>query len=427
MKHLILCDFDGTISVRDTGYLLLQRFSSGDWETLDQEFREGKIGSKEAYVRIGPFLKGSREEFLAFVREHLEIDPSFIPFYRFCRDAGMDVRIVSDGFDFYIDAILEQHGLREIPFDANTCRFLPGDQKEVSFPHWNEDCGLCGTCKRKLVQRYRRHYDSIFYAGDGLSDRCATQEADFTFAKGTLYDFCINADIPCHFYQDFHDILNDLRKRIRGVIFDLDGTLIDGYRGIYLGLEAAWQALGHTIFPFRDLRKYLKADLESTLRDFFPAADVQKVLPIMRERYEEVYLDHTHLLDGSREVLEAFHRRGILMGVASNKLGRFSREALAHLGIARYFKSVIGAGDVPRNKPFPDMIHAVLKCMDLLPEDIIYVGDTPSDIEAGKLAGVDVYALSTGYHSNKELARGRPKRLLNDLLDLVAAVNPIAP
>jgi 2-hydroxy-3-keto-5-methylthiopentenyl-1-phosphate phosphatase len=45
MKTLVLCDFDGTISIRDMGYDLLNRFSSGDWEAIDQDFREGKIGS----------------------------------------------------------------------------------------------------------------------------------------------------------------------------------------------------------------------------------------------------------------------------------------------------------------------------------------------------------------------------------------------
>jgi hypothetical protein len=58
MKRVILCDFDGTISVRDMGYVLLNRFSSGDWEAIDRDFCEGKIGSKEAYGRITKIIKG---------------------------------------------------------------------------------------------------------------------------------------------------------------------------------------------------------------------------------------------------------------------------------------------------------------------------------------------------------------------------------
>ncbi len=115
------------------------------------------------------------------------------------------------------------------------------------------------------------------------------------------------------------------------------------------------------------------------------------------------------------------------MGIASNKFGRFSRGALTHLGVADYFNSVIGAGDVLRNKPFPDMIHAALKEMALSPEEAIFIGDTLTDIETGKQAGVDVYALPTGFHSKKELSQRKPKRLLKNLLELVQVVqNPLS-
>jgi len=147
----------------------------------------------------------------------------------------------------------------------------------------------------------------------------------------------------------------------------------------------------------------------------------------MRKKYEEVYLDKTHFLDGAQEVLKALHSNGTILGIASNKFGRFSRGALMHLGVSDYFKSVIGAGDVPRNKPFPDMIHTALKEMNLPPEQAIFVGDTLTDIDTGRQAGVDVYALPTGFYSKKELSRGKPKRLLKTLQELAHIVkNPFS-
>ena len=94
-----------------------------------------------------------------------------------------------------------------------------------------------------------------------------------------------------------------------------------------------------------------------------------------------------------------------------------------HLGVLDYFKSVIGAGDVARNKPFPDMIQTSLKEMNLPTEDSIFVGDTLTDIETGKQAGVDVYALPTGFYSRKELSQPKPRRLLRNLEELVRVVN----
>jgi 2,3-diketo-5-methylthio-1-phosphopentane phosphatase/HAD superfamily hydrolase (TIGR01509 family) len=427
MRKLILCDFDGTISVRDMGYLLVNQFTSGNWEAIDRDFREGKIGSKEAYSRIAGILKGDRSTILSFVQEHSNIDPFFSIFYQYCREKDIDIKIVSDGLDFYINEILEIHNLSEIPFYANCTHFRDGEGIDISFPHSEEDCGLCGTCKKKLVRIHRKEYDSIFFVGNGLSDTCAAREADFVFAKDSLYTYCIKKGIACHFYNDFREILNDLKKQTRGIIFDLDGTLIESYEAIYLGLKECFQYLGKEIFPFPDLKRYLKADLEATLSAFFSPEDVLKGIPIMRKKYAEVYLNRTHFLDGAEEVLTSLHSNGVILGIASNKFGCFSRGAIHHLGVSGYFKSVIGAGDVPRNKPFPDMIHTALREMHVSPEQAIFVGDTLTDIETGKQAGIDVYALPTGFHSKEELSQGKPRRLLKNLQELVRVVkNPFS-
>jgi 2,3-diketo-5-methylthio-1-phosphopentane phosphatase/HAD superfamily hydrolase (TIGR01509 family) len=427
MKKLILCDFDGTISLRDMGYVLVNQFTSGNLEGIDRDFRERKIGSREAYSRIAKILKGYKSTILNFVQEHSDIDPSFSLFYQYCHEKGIDVKIISDGLDFYIKKILEIHHLSEIPFYANCTYFKKGEGMDISFPHAEEECGLCGTCKKRLIQLHRKEYDSILFIGNGFSDRCAAQEADFAFAKDPLYTYCIEQDIPCHFFKDFQEILSDLKKKINGIIFDLDGTLIESYEAIYLGLKECFQNLGKEIFPFPDLKRYLKADLEATLSQFFSPEEVLKGVPIMRKKYEEVYLEKTHFLNGAKEGLKALHSNGIILGIASNKLGRFSRGALMHLGVSDYFKSVIGAGDVARNKPFPDMIHTVLKEMNLPPENVVFVGDTLTDIETGKQAGVDVYAIPTGFYSKMEISQAKPRRLLKNLQELVQVVkNPLS-
>ncbi len=419
MKKLILCDFDGTISLQDMGYVLLNRFSSGDWEEIDREFCAGKIGSREAYTRIIKILRGTEAEVFHFIREQVKMDPSFKPFYRYCQEHEIDVKIVSDGLDVYIRTALDLNHLSEIPFYSNRAYLEKNGSMAVSFPHTNEDCGRCGTCKKQIVEHHRKDYDRIYFVGNGLSDRCAAREADFTFAKDILYAYCIDQNISCHFFQNFDDITGDLKKKIRGMIFDLDGTLIEAYEAIYLGLKEVFEQSGRDIFPYAKLKTYLKADLESTLYQFFTPEETVKNIPVMRKRYEEVYLEHTHLLNGAREVLEDLHRRGTFLAVASNKFGKFSRLALEHLKVSSYFKSVIGAGDVSRNKPSPDMIHLALIEMGLPPKDVIFVGDTLTDIETGKEAGVDVYAIPTGFHTKKELSQQRPKRILRNLKELV--------
>ncbi len=64
------------------------------------------------------------------------------------------------------------------------------------------------------------------------------------------------------------------------------------------------------------------------------------------------------------------------------------------------------------------MIHAILKEFHLHASDVVFVGDTLTDIKTGQLAGVDVYALPTGFHSRKELSAAQPKRILKSLAEL---------
>ena len=68
------------------------------------------------------------------------------------------------------------------------------------------------------------------------------------------------------------------------------------------------------------------------------------------------------------------------------------------------------------------MIQAVLREMGLLPEDVVFVGDTLTDVDTGKQAGVDVYTLPTGFHSKMELSQKKPRRILKNLKELTQIV-----
>jgi phosphoglycolate phosphatase len=82
----------------------------------------------------------------------------------------------------------------------------------------------------------------------------------------------------------------------------------------------------------------------------------------------------------------------------------------------------MGVGDGLRPKPFPDMVNAIVLDLGLHPKEVVMVGDTVEDIEAGKAAGVDVYALGNGYHPLEKLIRERPRRILRELKDLPQAL-----
>ena len=205
-RILVLCDFDGTASTVDVGNELLDRFTGDGWEDIDRDYCDGKIGSRIAYIKIAPLFRGSRAHMLDFVFEKAVLDPHFKDFYGYCRRRGMDLKIISDGLDFYIEAILKRNGFPEIEFFSNTVIFQEDGRLSIAFPPPSPECGQCGNCKSRIVQQSRLFYDRIIYIGDSYSDVCPAKNADLVFAKNILFQKCSENGTHCIHYDHFDDI-----------------------------------------------------------------------------------------------------------------------------------------------------------------------------------------------------------------------------
>ena len=205
-RILVLCDFDGTICTADMGNEILKRFTTDGWKDIDGAYCRGEIGSRDAYAMISPLFRGKKEEVLEYVIARDRIDPYFVRFFAFCRDRGIDLKITSDGLDFYIETVLKRHGLSEIEFFSNAAVFQEDETLAIEFPLKERCCEKCGTCKKSIVKQHRDAFDLIIYVGDGYSDVCPAKEADLVFAKGILYEHCSTNGTPCIRYSTFADV-----------------------------------------------------------------------------------------------------------------------------------------------------------------------------------------------------------------------------
>jgi len=211
-------------------------------------------------------------------------------------------------------------------------------------------------------------------------------------------------------------------NEIRAAIFDLDGTLIDSYRAIYLGFHHTYTQMGLTPMPYEQVKRVVGLGLDHTFRELLGEERVPQALFLFRKRYEEVFRENTRLLPDAREVLETLHGRGIRLAVATNKLGRFSREIFEHFGMEKIFTVIVGDGDVPQNKPDPEMLHLAMEKMGVEKERTIFVGDSVIDIQTGKNAGVRVFSVPTGNTDRRDLENARPEVMLDRLRDLLSYV-----
>ena len=150
----ILCDFDGTISVEDVIDSLLDRFGRPGWEVLEQDWRAGRIGSRECMAGQVELLQMSRAELDAHLAG-MWIDHAFPGFVAKAHELGAPIRVVSDGLDYAIHRILGRYGLDDLPLAANhLAPAEPPKQWQLTSPFQADGC-RSGTCKCACVAQAR--------------------------------------------------------------------------------------------------------------------------------------------------------------------------------------------------------------------------------------------------------------------------------
>lgn len=221
-KIAVLCDFDGTVARDDVGNLLFQTFSPAD-ECMDvvDQWKQGLISSRDCLSREASLARASREALDQFITQR-QLDPYFKDFVDFAGRRGMEVVIVSDGLDYYIERMLVRSGLAHIDFFANALQ-LHDHSFHVRFPYFDLlDCRSCGNCKTYHMEKYKANGYFVVYIGNGLSDRCPSKYADFVFAKGDLLDYCSKNGVGFTEFRNFRDVEREFLNR-----FFLSGKLPD--------------------------------------------------------------------------------------------------------------------------------------------------------------------------------------------------------
>ncbi|MFQ5751575.1 MAG: MtnX-like HAD-IB family phosphatase [bacterium] len=212
----IFCDFDGTVAKNDVGSLLFKTFADNRCYEIVKQWKEGKISARECLIAECRITRVTKLELEKFV-DTQALDTFFIDFYEYCKAQNMEIEIVSDGLDFYINRMLTNHGLiSSVTIRSNRLVFLNQTQIRPEFPYFEKGCGRCGNCKGIHVRQARSFGHPVIYIGDGLSDRCGAKEADLVFAKRDreLLAYCRQKQIPHSEFYDFRDVLNGLKKMI---------------------------------------------------------------------------------------------------------------------------------------------------------------------------------------------------------------------
>jgi phosphoglycolate phosphatase len=204
------------------------------------------------------------------------------------------------------------------------------------------------------------------------------------------------------------------------LVFDLDGTLIDGYEAIADSLAYAMEKLGEPPLPLARVRAMVGHGLESLLEQAVGPGRAAEGVRLFREWYPEVAVAKSHLLPGVAETLDVLAARGHRMALASNKPAPFSRMILEAKGVAGHFDDVGGPDGQTPAKPDPTMLRRLMASAGASPKGTVAIGDMEVDSEFARSAGCRVVLIPGGSRSREELLGVDADALLDSLEALPA-------
>ena len=193
----------------------------------------------------------------------------------------------------------------------------------------------------------------------------------------------------------------------RGVIFDIDGTLVDSNRAHAESWAETLRSFGHSVSADQVqpligmggdklLPRLIGVDIES---------DEGKKYSEHRTRlFFEEYFPSLRAFPGVRALAQRLHDDGHVLVVASSASEEELEKLLGLAGIKDLLTDATSSDDAERSKPDPDIVHAAIRQSGLPAHELVMIGDTPYDVEAARRAGVRIIAVRTGGWDDEALA-----------------------
>lgn len=195
-------------------------------------------------------------------------------------------------------------------------------------------------------------------------------------------------------------------RKIKSVIFDFDGVVADTGRDIAASVQETQKYYGQPVYDYDTIMSFVGHGAKYLIDNTLPALSEEALsaaLSWYKAYYEAHPCDRTCLYEGFEELMRTLHERGVSMSIVSNKPEAITKIIVEKLGVAKYFTRVIGPESVTRMKPDPEGLFMCLDAMGAGPEEAVMVGDSYTDIQAGKAAGMHTCAVLYGYGNKEKL------------------------
>lgn len=211
-KIAVQIDFDGTVTIEDVSFLLLDAYAGCDWRKHLDAYSSGAITVGAFNKKVFSLVKAGRKTMTDFVltSPRVKIRPGFKELVEYCKNRGFKTVIVSNGLKFYIEELLKVFGIKGLEIHASETKFSKGGMKVVYIgPDGKEvDAGF----KEAYARNLRKQGYDIIYIGDGTSDFFPARLARVVFAREELLKTCAKENLKHYAFKDFFEVIEILKR-----------------------------------------------------------------------------------------------------------------------------------------------------------------------------------------------------------------------
>ena len=189
-------------------------------------------------------------------------------------------------------------------------------------------------------------------------------------------------------------------RNLSGVLFDLDGTLLDSAPDLHAALCALCTEQGLPHPPYAGIREVVSRGARAVLRRGIDGADearIESLVPRFLELYAELMGGDSHPFAGVPALLEAIEAARLPWGIVTNKAGFLAEPLLERLGLAARSAATVCGDTLAQRKPDPAPVRLACERAGMAPSRAVFVGDDMRDVEAGRAAGLFTVAVRWGY------------------------------
>ena len=189
--------------------------------------------------------------------------------------------------------------------------------------------------------------------------------------------------------------------QIDGVLFDLDGTLVDTAPDLADALNATLLRHQQPQLPYNVIRPIVSNGANGLITlgfgDHLSTDEHREIKSYLINHYQQNIAKKSSLFDGLGEALEHLEMHNIPWGIVTNKPDYLTRPLLKELHLINRASSIVSGDQIAQPKPHPESIYLACKQMNIQPSNAVYIGDAERDIRAGRLAGLKTIACAFGY------------------------------